>query len=499
MKTVYSCSFQEDAMVAVSMLQSADIPAELLSGGKLGVNPLFNVEIGAFTVVVPDSYADDALAIMAEYKASKVHNGSEPQSQAFQPAGSALPEPDGAAIMALARSARPRAVLHRRALHAIPEVGLTLPRTLDYVRQALSACGLKPRDCAGGLLCDIGESGPLVAIRADMDALAMSEENELDYASAIPGAMHACGHDAHTACLIALAEILADRPPKGWRARLIFQPGEEGFYGARYMLEAGCLEGVSAIVGGHLGNLSDELAPGQAGFMPGPMMAASDSFSGVFTGSGGHGSAPHQARDPIPALAQFVLGAMNLRSRKPDQRRPMVISVCQVQAGTAFNIIPSTAEFKGTVRTLSAQEREIARAGLDAACKGCALSTGVEGTFNWLGGYPALVNHPGATELAAKAASAVLGARNVVPMTVPSMGGEDFAYFLERVPGTFWFLNTQNPGKDITYPNHHPRFDLDEELLDRMMAVNLAVAEAYARALSAGPEGMGSPEGSSRP
>jgi len=484
MKTVYTCSFQEDAMVAASMLQSADIPAEVLSGGKMSVNPLFYVEIGAFTVVVPDAYSEDALVIIAEYKASKNRpDGVYTQEKPAMLQPTKATSIDASDIMGLARSVLPRAIQHRRALHAIPEVGLVLPKTVAYVKTALLSCGLKPVDCAGGILCDIGTTGPLVAIRADMDALPMSEETGLAYASTHAGAMHACGHDGHTACLIAIAEILAHRTPANWRARLLFQPGEEGSGGAMRMIDAGCLDGVSAIVGGHLGHLSEQLLPGQAGFMPGPMMAASDSFRGTFTGSGGHGSAPHQGLDPIPALAQFVLAAMNLRARRPDQRRPMVISVCQVQAGTAFNIIPSTAEFKGTVRTLADTEREIARLGLEAACKGCAVANGVEGNFDWLGGYPALVNDPAATAVASDAAIAVLGKESVVAMTVPSMGGEDFSYYLQRVPGAFWFLNSHNPDKGIIYPNHHPRFNIDEDVLDTMIAVNLAAAEALAQSI----------------
>lgn len=383
-------------------------------------------------------------------------------------------------IPAIALEYRERAIEHRRALHRIPEVGLELPKTVSYIKNTLSALGIAFRDCGGGIVADMGSSGPLVAIRADMDALAIEEETGLDYESRHPGAMHACGHDAHSACLLVIAEILARNPPAGHRVRLLFQPGEEGYFGAKYMIEDGALEGVAAIVGGHVGKLSDELEDGQAGFMAGPMMAASDIFKGSFIGSGGHGSAPHQALDPIPALAQFIMGAQNLRARKPDQRRPFVISVCRIDAGTAHNIIPGVAHFEGTVRTLERDDQSIARTGLIDVCRGIADSCGLEYSFEYFDGYPALVNHVEATRICQEAATQVLGQGNVKTMTVPSMGGEDFAYFLEKIPGCFWFMNTNNQERGITHPNHHPLFNLDEDYLDRAIALNLAGCIALA-------------------
>ncbi|MDX9959115.1 MAG: M20 family metallopeptidase [Spirochaetia bacterium] len=379
-----------------------------------------------------------------------------------------------------------KTIQHRRALHAIPEVGLELPRTVAYIRSALAAAGIQARDCAGGLLADLGDSGPLIAIRADMDGLPVREETGAEYASGIDGCMHACGHDGHSAALLAIAEHLSKHPPQDHRIRLVFQPGEEGFFGARHMMAAGCLDGVSAITGGHLGDLSEELAPGQAGFMAGKMMAASDIFEGSFTGSGGHGSAPHKAVDPIPALAQFVLGLQNFRARVPDQRQPFVLSVCQMSAGSAFNIIPGTAGFKGTARTLGSAERSLAQEGIKTVGTGVALATGTSFDLQWTDGYPALVNNPAATAVATKAAEAVLGPERVRTMSLASMGGEDFAYYLEKLPGCFWFMNTQAPGRNIRFPNHHPRFDLDESFLGDFAAVNLGIAQALAARVLAG-------------
>lgn len=373
------------------------------------------------------------------------------------------------------------AITHRRALHAIPEIGLDLPRTVSYIRQALAAAGFKAVDCGGGLLVDIGEHGPLVAIRADMDALPIAEETGLPFASTHAGAMHACGHDAHSGALLACAQAYAKNPPQGYRVRLVFQPGEEGFFGAKPMIAAGCLSGVSAIAGAHVGDLSGELEPGQAGFMPGPMMAASDLFAGRFIGSGGHGAAPHQALDPIPALAQFVGALQAFRNRAPDQRKPFVVSVCELSAGTTYNVIPSEARFKGTARTLEPAERALARTGIERACAGIATAHGLKHEFEWLPGYPPLTNDAKATGIAMAAAAAVLGTESVRELVVPSMGGEDFAYYLATVPGCFWFFNTQAPAEGKTFPNHHPRFDVDEQLLGRVALVNMAAAAALAR------------------
>jgi amidohydrolase len=327
-----------------------------------------------------------------------------------------------------------------------------------------------------------------------MDALPIQEETGLPCASRSAGAMHACGHDAHMAALLAAAQSLAAKPPLDYRVRFIFQPGEEGFFGAPAMISAGCLDGVSAIAGGHVGDLSEELEAGQLGFMHGPMMAASDLFKGAFIGSGGHGCAPHLARDPIPALAHFISGAYALRSREADQRRPFVISVCQLEAGSAFNIIPERAAFKGTARSLDERERELAKRGLRRLCEGSALAMGVDYEFEWTDGYPSLVNDGASVDACMEAAKRLLGAGRVKLLGAPSMGGEDFAYYLRKVPGCFWFMNTQNPGRGIRHPNHHPRFDVDEALLDEAAALHVATAAALAALVSGGASGEpGSP------
>lgn len=375
----------------------------------------------------------------------------------------------------------PRVVAWRRALHRIPEAGLDLPLTTDYLERELRALGLSTLRAGSALAAELGSRGPTVAIRADTDALPVAEETGLEFASSRPGFMHACGHDAHAAALLGAAAILVDhREELPFRVRLILQPGEEGFFGAREVIAAGFLDDVAAIVGAHVGDLSEELAPGQAGFLAGPMMAASDRFEGSFLGSGGHGSAPHRARDPIPTLARFILDSQEIAARELAATDSCVVSICSVSAGEAHNVIPDRASFRGTARTLRPDSRALVERRLAEIGRGLAATHGLEFEWNWLGGYPPLVNDERATRVAMEAAREVLGRDAVVELRYPIMGGEDFAYYLERVPGCFWFLDTQAPSRGIDKPNHNPRFDLDEGLLGRVIAVNLAAAARLA-------------------
>ena len=383
----------------------------------------------------------------------------------------------------------PRMIELRRALHRVPELGLELPETAALVEAELRGLGLAPRRAGSGLWVDVGDRGPLVALRADMDALPVAEATGAPYASEREGRMHACGHDAHAAALLGAVRLLAAEAAAGrlpFRARALFQAGEEGSFGALRLIEAGAMEGVSAIAAGHVGDLSDELAPGQAGFLPGPMMAASDRFEGSFVGSGGHGSAPHRSPDPISALAEFVLALNGLRARELDQTRPTVVSVCAAHAGSTHNVIPERADFMGTARSLHADLRALLERRIGEIAAATAAMRGLRCEFRWLAGYPPLVNDAAATEIAQRAAADFLGGGRVVRLTRPIMGGEDFAYYLGKAPGCFWFLHTQAPARGIVHPNHNPRFDLDEPLLASLAGANLAISEALAGAVSEG-------------
>jgi amidohydrolase len=382
------------------------------------------------------------------------------------------------------RAVLPRVVDLRRRLHATPELGLELPATAALVEAELRELGLAPRRVGCGMWVDIGRRGPLVAVRADMDALPVEEKTGLACASTHLGRMHACGHDCHTAALLGAARLAAaeDLP---YRLRLVFQTGEEGHFGALPLIDAGVLDGVSAIVAGHVGSVSADLQPGQAGFLPGPMMAAADRFQGCFTGSGGHGSEPHATPDPISALAEYIVALNGMRAREMDQTRPSVVSVCAVHAGATHNVIPERAEFMGTARSIHADVRARLAERIAALAEGVARMRGLSMAFEWMDGYPPVVNDPDCTALAMEAARSVLGPERVVQLSRPVMGGEDFAYYLEKVPGCFWLLNTQAPERGIVHPNHNPRFDVDEDLLWELVAVNLAAAERMAAAVDA--------------
>jgi amidohydrolase len=260
----------------------------------------------------------------------------------------------------------------------------------------------------------------------------------------------------------------------------VFQAGEEGCFGALALIEAGVLDGVAAIVGGHVGSVAGELEPGQAGFLHGPLMAASDRFMGAFVGTGGHGSEPHRAPDPVSALAEYIMALNAFRARELDQTRPALVSVCAVHAGEALNVIPPRAEFGGTARSVHREVRAVLAERIGAIARGIAALHGLQAEFQWIQGYPPTVNHPDASRLAAEAAREVLGPERVVELTRPSMGAEDFAYYLERIPGCYWLLDTRAPGRGIDHPNHSPWFDLEEDLLWALAAVNLAAAEGLA-------------------
>ena len=390
---------------------------------------------------------------------------------------------EASALLGKARTLLPLIIEHRRALHRIPEIGLDLPETATFVAAELRTLGLEPHRVGSGMWVDIGSRGPLVALRADMDALPIEEATGRPWASIFPGRMHACGHDAHTAALLVAARILAGERDLPFRLRAIFQPGEEGYYGAKTLIEAGVLEGVSAIAAGHVGDLSDEMKSGQVAFLHGPMMAASDKFKGAFFGPGGHGSAPHHSPDPISGFAEFAVALNSLRAREFDQVKPAVISVCSVHAGTTYNVIPDRLEFLGTARSMEGAMRALMERRIGDTGRAIASLRGLGFDYEWLGGYPPVTNDRASSELAMSAAARMLGAERVVALASPIMGGEDFAYYLEKVPGLFWFFNTQNPELGIINTNHNPRFDIDESLLADFVAVTIGIAQALARRL----------------
>lgn len=362
----------------------------------------------------------------------------------------------------------PQVIAWRRELHGMPETGTFLPRTSNYVCRRLEEMGIEYRrlmegNAVAGIIRG-GREGRTIALRADMDALPIKEETGLLFASQ-NGNMHACGHDAHTAILLGTAKLLQEaRDDLAGNIRLIFQPGEEYPGGAFPMIREGVLEDpkVEAILGLHCGDIGGLGAPGSIGISYGAMMASMDRILLRVRGEGAHGAYPHLSIDPILISAHIVTALQSILSRSVPPMEEAVVSVCRIEGGSNQNIIPDLVEMEGTVRAcdpavrekLAEKIRQLA-GGIAAAYGGCC-----ETLYEY--GYPPLINHGGFTEFFRRSAAEILEEDRIKILKKPVMGGEDMAFFLEKVPGTFFFLC--NPGKvdGRIYPHHSPKFDLDE-------------------------------------
>jgi len=361
----------------------------------------------------------------------------------------------------------------RRDLHRIPEIGLHLPATSEYLASLLRNWGLpvETEVADSGILATVGggdSGGRTIAIRADMDGLPIEEQTGLPYASEHKGRMHACGHDAHMAMALGAARLLneldCDLPGQ---VKMIFQPAEEGPGGAEPMIAQGALEApeVDAIVGLHIGAVSDEISNGQVGIRSGPSMASSDSFSIEVRGKGGHGALPHTSVDPIAVSATVIQEIQSLISRELSPVRPGVLSICQIEGGTANNIIPEKVMMKGTARFLHEQQRDKISQRLVELVEQIGKARGADVTCEYRRGYPVLVNDPGFTDFFARCAGDIVGDDQIINLDEPIMGSEDMAYFLRLVPGTFFFLGGASIRGGEPIPHHHPEFDIDEDVL----------------------------------
>ncbi len=375
------------------------------------------------------------------------------------------------------------AVALRRELHMHPELGFQEVNTSRIVAERLRALGLEVQTGIAGTgvvgLLRGARPGRTVLLRADMDALPIEEENDVLYRSQVPGTMHACGHDGHTAGLLAVARLLsARRDDLAGAVKFCFQPCEESPPGgAKPMIEAGVLENphVDAVFGLHLWQ---NLPVGTIGVIAGPAMANSDRFTIKVQGRGGHAAQPHQTVDAVAVASQIVVALQTVVARNVSPLKAAVVTVGSFQAGTTFNVIADTAELKGTIRTFDPELRESVPARVEAVARGVAEALGATVTWEFLRGYPATVNDPAMAELVRAAAGEVVDADKVV-QPEPTMGGEDFAYFLLERPGCFWFVGSRNEERGLTYGHHHPRFDIDEAALPIAIESMTAVALRY--------------------
>ena len=361
----------------------------------------------------------------------------------------------------------------RHRLHEQPEVGLQLPRTQETVLRALDGLGLEIS--TGTALTSVtavlrgGRPGPSVLLRGDMDALPLQEDNDLPYRSQVDGAMHACGHDLHTAMLVGAARLLgAHRAELAGDVVFMFQPGEEGWDGAGHMLREGVLDAagsrVSSAYGMHVLSAREPLARFTS--RPGTLMAASDELRVVVRGAGGHGSAPHKALDPVTVAAQLVGDLQTLVTRRFDVFDPVVVTVGSFHAGTKRNIIPDEARFEATVRSFSPEARERIRRESVRLCSSVAGAYGLEVDAQYLEEYPVTVNDADHTAFAAAVAAEVFGDDRYAPMVAPQTGAEDFSRVLAEVPGCYLFLGAcPSPDPSAAPDNHSPRARFSDDVL----------------------------------
>lgn len=358
-------------------------------------------------------------------------------------------------------------VAWRRHLHQYPELSFEEYETPRYVAEKLKKWGIEVREGVGGRgvigrIKGHGE-GPTVALRADFDALPIEDEKAVSYRSKINGKMHACGHDGHTATLLAVGKVLSDtRHLWPGEVVLIHQFAEEvAPGGAQPMIEDGALDGVDVIFGTHLWS---GLPVGVIGTRSGYAMANADRFTIHVKGRGGHGAAPHETIDAVVLAANMIVKLQQIVSRRTDPLKEAVVTVGKIQGGSAFNVIAERVMLEGTVRTFDAFVREQIEHEMARIVHSEATMFGGEATFLYERGYDALINDPKTTEHFKSLMKTLYQADRIIEMP-PTMGGEDFAYYLKHVPGTFFFTGAGNPQVQAVYPHHHPRFDIDERAM----------------------------------
>ncbi|BDI59890.1 M20 family metallopeptidase [Qipengyuania nanhaisediminis] len=374
-----------------------------------------------------------------------------------------------------AEALAPQIVALRRAIHAEPELGLHTPLTMAKVREALADLPLewKTGSSTTGAVATLtggkaGKGARRVLLRGDMDALPMDEKTGLDFASTIAGRMHACGHDTHTAMLAGAARVLCERRETlAGTVDFMFQPGEEGHHGARFMIDDGLIDPLpdAAFALHVMPNARFGVIAGRAG----PLMAAADQFTITVKGKGGHASMPHDCADPLPAAAAIVSAIQAMVTRRFRSTSAVVVTVTRIAAGTTFNVIPDDAVLQGTIRTLSAEHRERAHRLIAEVASNTATAHGVAAECQIEHGFPVTICDERAVRLGEQVARAIGGEEGWQTLADPIMGAEDFSYVLEKVPGAMFFLGVAPDGDDWSAccAIHSPRMHVDESALPR--------------------------------
>ena len=365
----------------------------------------------------------------------------------------------------------------RRHLHQKPELNFDVFETADFVKNKLKefgcdeiVTGLGKTGVVGVIKGNLGTGGT-IGLRADMDALPIEEITGKPYASTVPGKMHACGHDGHTAMLLGAAKYLAETRNFAGSVAVIFQPAEEGGGGGNEMVKDGMMErfAIDKVFGMH--NMPS-LPVGQFAIRPGAIMAATAEFTITLKGKGGHAALPHRAIDPIVAGSQLVTALQTIASRSTDPAEAIVVSVTKFNAGSAYNVIPEHAVLAGTVRTLKKEVAKLAQERMAAICRGVAETTGTEIDLDYDANYPVTFNHPEETVFAGDVAATIAGEPQVHREIQPLMGGEDFSYMLEARPGAFIFI-----GNGDSANLHHPAYDFNDEVIPHGVSYWVRLAE----------------------
>jgi len=388
------------------------------------------------------------------------------------------------------RSLQPQLVEWRRRLHQKPELGFKEKLTSEFISQKLQEWGIEHQTgiAQTGIVAVIKGNHPpeelnpkskVLAIRADMDALPIQELNEVSYRSQHDGVMHACGHDGHTAIALGTAYYLhQNRDSFSGTVKIIFQPAEEGPGGAKPMIEAGVLKNpdVDAIIGLHLWN---NLPLGMVGVRTGALMAAVELFSCTIVGKGGHGAMPHQTIDSVVVAAQIVNALQTIVARNVNPIDSAVVTVGELHAGTAENVIADTARMRGTVRYFNPAYDGFFQQRIEQMIAGICQSHGAKYDLEYWSLYPPVINDAGIAELVRSVAQEVIETPIGVVPECQTMGGEDMSFFLQEVPGCYFFLGSANPALDLAYPHHHPRFDFDETALAMGVEIFVRCVERF--------------------
>ncbi|MFT7475504.1 MAG: amidohydrolase [Verrucomicrobiales bacterium] len=386
-------------------------------------------------------------------------------------------------LVSAALDVTPEVIELRREVHANPELGLHLPGTQQRILESLTGLGLDITlgESLSSVVADLdtGRDGPTVLLRGDMDALPLTEDTDEPFKSTVEGRMHACGHDSHVAMLAGAAKVLSDnRGELRGRVRFMFQPGEEGFHGARYMIEEGLLEGVDRAFAIHV---DTNVAAGAVLCRGGAMFASSDELHVSVTGRGGHAAAPHLVRDPITAAAAMVGAFHTMVTREVAAFDPAVVTIAHIDGGSTNNIIPEVAHMEGTIRAFSEDTRNLVHSSIKRVAAGVADTHGCSCEVDILKGYPVTVNDESMVDLVERTTLETLGNGSYIAARNPDMAAEDFAYVLQNVPGAIMSLGAC-PGhieKELDAPAlHSNRMVLNEDVLHRGVAMYAAMAMA---------------------